>query len=283
MRRAGYTRAPMEPQPRQRRPVAITIAGSDSGGGAGIQADLKTFQALGVYGTSALTAITAQNTVAVTAVHEVPTGIIAAQIDAVADDIGVDAAKTGMLSSAEIIATVADRIRRWRIDRLVVDPVMVAKSGDRLLRTDAVAALTGKLLPLAMVVTPNLPEAEVLVGRALDGDEDVRQAAREIVDLGARSVVIKGGHRGGDESVDVLFDGREFFELRSPRYATPNTHGTGCTFSAAIAAQLALGHDLREAVTVAKRYISEAIRLSAPLGHGHGPVAHDWSIERSLQ
>jgi hydroxymethylpyrimidine/phosphomethylpyrimidine kinase len=261
------------------RPRAITIAGSDSGGGAGIQADLKTFQALGVYGTTALTAITAQNTVAVTAVHEIPTEIIAAQIDAVVEDIGVDAAKTGMLSSADIIRTVADRVRYWHIARLVVDPVMVAKSGDRLLRADAVTALTTVLLPLALVVTPNLPEAEVLVGRPLETDDDIRDAARRIVDLGARSVVVKGGHRGGD-AVDVLFDGHSFETFSSPRHDTPNTHGTGCTFSSAIAAELAKGSDLVDAVGTAKRYISEAIRRSGPLGHGHGPVAHDWQLSR---
>src|SRR5882762_7391127 len=171
------------------RPVAMTIAGSDSGGGAAIQADLKTFQALGVYGTSALTAITAQNTLGVRAVHEIPIEIIAAQIDAVMDDIGVDAAKTGMLSSAEIIGAVAERIRHWGIDHLVVDPVMVAKSGDRLLREDAVQALVRDLLPLALVVTPNLPEAEVLVGRSLETDDDIRQGARDILALGPRAVV----------------------------------------------------------------------------------------------
>src|SRR5215216_1772568 len=170
-----------------RSPVAMTIAGSDSGGGAGIQADLKTFQALGVYGTSTLTAITAQNTLGVRAVHEIPTAMIVAQIDAVVEDIGVDAAKTGMLSSAEIIGVVADRVRHWRIERLVVDPVMVAKSSDRLLREDAVEALIRRLLPLALVLTPNLPEAEVLVGHPLETDEDIREAAREILDLGPRT------------------------------------------------------------------------------------------------
>ena len=183
----------------------MTIAGSDSGGGAGIQADLKTFQAMGVYGASTLTAITAQNTGGVRAVHEIPTDVIAAQFDAVVEDIGVDAAKTGMLSSAEIISTVADRVRHWRLERLVVDPVMVAKSGDRLLREDAVEALIRRLLPLALVVTPNLPEAEVLVGRSLLSDEDIHEAARRIVELGPRAVVMKGGHRSGD-AIDVLFD-----------------------------------------------------------------------------
>jgi hydroxymethylpyrimidine/phosphomethylpyrimidine kinase len=257
----------------------MTIAGSDSGGGAGIQADLKTFQALGVYGASTLTAITAQNTVGVTAVHEVPVEIVAAQIDAVAEDIGVDAAKTGMLSSADIIATVAERIRHWRLERLVVDPVMVAKSGDRLLREDAVEALVSKLLPLAMVLTPNLPEAEVLVGHPLETDEEIREAARRIVDLGPRSVVMKGGHRPG-AAVDLLFDGRDFTKLESERFDTRNTHGTGCTLSAAIAAGLARGASISDAVADAKRYVSEAIRRSQPLGAGHGPVAHDWLLSR---
>jgi hydroxymethylpyrimidine/phosphomethylpyrimidine kinase len=257
----------------------MTIAGSDSGGGAGIQADLKTFQALGVYGTSAITAITAQNTLGVRAVHEIPTSDIADQIDAVLEDIGVDAAKTGMLFSAEIVGTVAERIRHWRIDRLVVDPVMVATSGDRLLREDAVQALITELLPLAMVLTPNLPEAEVLVGRRLTTDAEIRQAARDIVALGARSVVMTGGHREGD-ATDLLFDGRVFHTFTAARIDTPNTHGTGCTFSAAIAASLAGGMDLVEAVGAGKRYVTEAIRHARPLGGGHGPVAHDWLLSR---
>src|SRR5438876_127579 len=264
---------------RDRRPVAMTIAGSDSGGGAGIQADLKTFQALGVYGTSALTAITAQNTLGVRAVHEIPIQIIAAQIDAIVDDIGVDAAKTGMLSSAEIIGTVAERVRHWQIDRLVVDPVMVAKSGDRLLREDAVTALVGDLLPLALVLTPNLPEAEVLVGRSLETEDDLRQAARDIFGLGPRAVVMKGGHRAGD-ATDLLFDGQTFYTFAAERIDTPNTHGTGCTFSAAIAAGLADGLNVVDAVGAAKRYVTEAIRHSRPLGAGHGPVAHDWLLTR---
>jgi hydroxymethylpyrimidine/phosphomethylpyrimidine kinase len=258
----------------------MTIAGSDSGGGAGIQADLKTFQALGVYGTSTLTAITAQNTVGVRAVHEIPTDVIAAQIDAVIDDIGVDAAKTGMLSSAAIIATVADRLRHWQVSRLVIDPVMVAKSGDRLLREDAVQALVRELLPLALVLTPNLPEAEVLVGRPLASDQEVRQAARDIVDLGPRAVLMKGGHRETADARDLLFDGRTFYVFTSERFETPNTHGTGCTLSAAIAAHLARGAEVAEAVGLAKRYLAEAIRRAVPLGHGHGPVAHDWLLQR---
>jgi hydroxymethylpyrimidine/phosphomethylpyrimidine kinase len=260
----------------------MTIAGSDSGGGAGIQADLKTFQALGVYGASTLTAITAQNTLGVRAVHEIPVSVIADQIDAVVEDIGVDAAKTGMLSSAEIIATVADRVRHWGLQsRLVVDPVMVAKSGDRLLREDAVEALRHELLPLAAVLTPNLPEAEVLVGHRVQSEAEIRDAARAIVALGPRAVVMKGGHRTDQSADDVLFDGREFHVFPAERVDTPNTHGTGCTFSAAIAAQLALGADVIDAVRLAKAYLTEAIKRSTPLGGGHGPVAHDWLLERA--
>jgi hydroxymethylpyrimidine/phosphomethylpyrimidine kinase len=263
----------------RRRPRARTIAGSDSGGGAGIQADLKTFLALDVYGTSAITAITAQNTLDVRAVHEVPTSIVAEQIDAIVEDIGVDALKTGMLSSAAIIAVVVDRLRHWSLDRLVVDPVMVSKSGDRLLRQDAVQALIHDLLPLALVLTPNLPEAEVLVGRPLESEDEIRQAARDIVDLGPRAVLMKGGHRPG-AAVDVLFDGHAFHTFTSERIDTPNTHGTGCTLSAAIAAGLAGGMDLVNAVGSAKRYLTEAIRHAQPLGRGHGPVAHDWALRR---
>ncbi|MGI9149327.1 MAG: bifunctional hydroxymethylpyrimidine kinase/phosphomethylpyrimidine kinase [Chloroflexota bacterium] len=273
----------MRPPDSARQPRAMTIAGSDSGGGAGIQADLKTFQALGVYGTSVITAVTAQNTLGVQAVHEVPAAIIAAQIDAVVEDIGIDAAKTGMLASAAIVTAVAERIRHWHVEALVVDPVMVAKSGDRLLREDAVQALVRELLPLARVLTPNLPEAEVLVGRRLDTGPDIRQAARDIVAMGPRSVVIKGGHRQGGDAIDVLFDGRAFYEFTSERIDTPNTHGTGCTLSAAIAAGLAQGMDLVEAVGSAKRYLTEAIRHSKPLGSGHGPVAHDWLLTRQTQ
>jgi hydroxymethylpyrimidine/phosphomethylpyrimidine kinase len=263
--------------PASERPVALTMAGSDSGGGAGIQADLKTFQALGVYGASAITALTAQNTVGVFAVHEVPVEMIAAQIDAVAEDIGVAACKTGMLSSAEIIETVADRVRHWSLPGLVVDPVMVAKSGDRLLREDAVTALREVLLPLAVVVTPNVPEAEVLVGRTIRDDADVRAAAREILALGPRAVVLKGGHRDGP-ATDLLCDRDGFVEFTAAREPTTNTHGTGCTFSAAIAAGLAQGRDVREAARVAKAYVTGAIRASVPLGRGHGPVAHAWAL-----
>ena len=253
---------------------ALTIAGSDSGGGAGIQADLKTFAALGVYGSSVLTAITAQNTLGVTAVHEIPTEIIAAQFDAVLSDIGADAAKTGMLSSSAIIATVADGVRRHGLTKLVVDPVMVAKSGDRLLREDAVAALRERLLPLALVVTPNIPEAETLAGITIRTDGDRREAARRIGDLGPRYVVVKGGHAPGDP-VDFLYDGSRIVPIGAgPRIDTPNTHGTGCTFSAAIAAGLARGLAVEEAVRAAKEYLTEALRASYRIGAGHSPVHH---------
>ncbi len=253
---------------------ALTIAGSDSGGGAGIQADLKTFAALGVYGSSVITAITAQNTVAVTAVHEVPVAIVAAQLDAVLGDIGADAAKTGMLSSAPIVAAVAAAVRRHGLTRLVVDPVMIAKSGDRLLREDAVAALRAELLPLALVVTPNIPEAETLAGMAIVTDEDRREAARRIAAFGPRYVVIKGGHGAGDP-IDLLYDGAAFIAIGSgPRIDTPNTHGTGCTFAAAITAGLARGDDVEVAVRQAKEYLTAALRASYSVGAGHSPVHH---------
>ena len=258
----------------------MTIAGSDSGGGAGIQADLKTFAALGVYGTSALTAITAQNTLGVTAIHEVPTEIIAAQIQAILSDIGADAVKTGMLSSSAIIETVAQELQRHGVKRLVVDPVMVAKGGDRLLREDAVEALRTRLLPLATVVTPNMPEAEVLTGLTVRTPEDAREAARRIVAMGARSVVVKGGHITQDDAVDTFYDGSEFREFRAQRIDTKNTHGTGCTFASAIAAGLAKGLALAEAVAQAKNYVTEAIRANLEIGAGHGPLNHFYMLER---
>jgi hydroxymethylpyrimidine/phosphomethylpyrimidine kinase len=257
--------------------TALTIAGSDSGGGAGIQADLKTFSALGVYGASTLTAITAQNTVAVTAVHELPTDVIAAQIDAVITDIGVDAVKTGMLSSVAIVEVVAQELKRHGITNLVVDPVMVAKSGDALLRREAVDSLRTRLLPLAAVVTPNIPEAETLTGREIVSDEDMRRAAEEIVAMGARAVVVKGGHRDGP-ATDLYYDGSRFQEFSAPRFDTVNTHGTGCTFASAVAAGLAQGKDVIDAVAQAKEYVTGAIRNSYPLGQGHGPVHHFYRV-----
>jgi hydroxymethylpyrimidine/phosphomethylpyrimidine kinase len=257
-------------------PVALTIAGSDSGAGAGIQADLKTFAANGVYGLSVVTAITAQNTVGVRAVQEIDPRVIRAQMDAVAEDFSIGAAKTGMLSSAGIIDVVVEGLRFHRIPHLVVDPVMVAKSGDRLLRSDAVDALRRQLVPLAEVVTPNLPEAETLTGIRIATAADRIAAARAILALGAKNVVIKGGHGDEDPVLDLLVDAGTVQEFRAPRIPGTSTHGTGCTFSAAIAAGLARGSGLPEAVCAAKDYITGAIAHADDIdvGHGHGPVHH---------
>ena len=260
-------------------PKAMTIAGSDSGGGAGVQADLKTFAALGVYGASTLTAITAQNTVAVTAVHDIPTDVITAQIDAVLTDIGADAVKTGMLSSSDIIECVCEALEVHGVQRLVVDPEMIAKSGDALLREDAIGSLRTRLLPLAMVVTPNIPEAEALTETTIVSDADVRRAAEAIVGMGARSVVVKGGHREGP-ATDLFYDGKEFKEFTAPRFDTVNTHGTGCTFASAVAAGLARGMVVPDAVALAKDYVTEGIRHSFSIGQGHGPLNHFYRFWR---
>ena len=259
-------------------PRALTIAGSDSGGGAGIQADLKTFFALGCHGMSALTALTAQNTVAVTGIHEVPPEFVIAQIDAVVTDIGVDAAKTGMLGSAAVVEAVAKAIEAHEVAKLVVDPVMVAKSGDRLLAEDAVQAVRDRVLPLATIVTPNLHEAELLVRGEIGSRDDMRAAARALHEAGAGAVLVKGGHREGPEAVDVLFDGRDFTELSGPRYDTGDTHGTGCCLAAAIAARLAWGDELQSAVREAKGFVTGAIRHGLRLGGGHGPVHPGWRL-----
>ena len=259
-------------------PVALTIAGSDSGGGAGIQADLKTFAVLGVHGTSAITAITAQNTTGVTEILELPTSLVREQIRVVVEDMGVQAAKTGMLSSAAIIATVADAVERHQIRNLVVDPVMVAKGGAKLLRDDAVAALRDRLMPLAAVVTPNLPEAEVLLGRSIKSIEERGRAARDLVAMGARAAVVKGGHAEHDV-VDVFFDGSQLVELSAERIDTPHTHGSGCVFSAAITACIARGFAPLDAVREAKTFITQAIANSIEIGHGHGPV-NPWFAPR---
>jgi len=256
------------------QPVALTIAGSDSGAGAGIQADLKTFAALGVYGVSVITAVTAQNTIGVRAVQEIDGAVVRAQLDAVAEDFPIRALKTGMLSSAPIIEVVAEGVRRHGLSKLVVDPVMVAKSGDRLLREDAVDALRRHLLPLAEVVTPNLPEAAVISGHSISSLADRLIAARAIMALGARAVVIKGGHAPGDPVIDLLVTGRGVHEFRARRINTSSTHGTGCTFSAAIAAGLATELDLEASVARAREYVSQALEGAEPLGHGHGPLAH---------
>jgi hydroxymethylpyrimidine/phosphomethylpyrimidine kinase len=253
--------------------VALTIAGSDSGGGAGIQADLRTFAAHGVHGTSALSAVTAQNSVAVTAWVALEARMVVAQIEAVATDMPVAATKTGMLANAEIIAAVAEAASRLALGPLVVDPVMVAKSGDRLLDARAERAYVERLFPRAALVTPNVNEAEMLLGRPIRDADAMRDAARALHGLGARAVLVKGGALSG-ESLDVLFDGERCEDLRGPRIDTPNTHGTGCTLSAAICARLALGATLVEAVRGAKDYLTEGLRRSYAVGRGRGLVDH---------
>ena len=252
----------------------MTIAGSDSGGGAGVQADMKTFAALGVYGTTVITAVTAQNTLEVADVVEIPVQTVRSQIDAVLGDIGADAVKTGMLSSSAIIEAVAEKVGEHGLSNLVVDPVMVAKSGGRLLREDAVEALRTLLVPAAAVVTPNAPEAEALTGRKVASVEDARDAAMQIVDMGAGAAVVKGGHLSEGPASDVFFDGGELRVFTSPRIPTTSTHGTGCTFASAIAAGVACGMPLRDAVSRAKRYVTAAIREAFPIGRGHGPLNH---------
>jgi hydroxymethylpyrimidine/phosphomethylpyrimidine kinase len=258
-------------------PIALTIAGSDSSGGAGIQADLKTFAALGVYGASVITALTAQNTQRVSAIHDVPAEFVAAQIDAVFSDLAVGTVKIGMLARADIIDAVAAGLDRWKASNVVLDPVMVATSGDRLLAPDAIDALKRELLRRARVVTPNLPEAAALLGAAIAADEDAMQAQAEgILALGARAVLIKGGHGAGVYSTDFLFDGTQVTRFASKRIATRNTHGTGCTLSAAIAAGLAKGQGLMDATRLAKAYVTDAIAAADRLavGQGHGPLHH---------
>ncbi len=254
-------------------PVVLTIAGSDSVAGAGIQADLKTFAAFEVYGVSAVTAITAQNTLGVFATQEIDPAIVAAQVDAVVADPGVDVVKTGMLSSTPIIEVVVERLRRHGLRRVVVDPVMVAKGGDRLLREDAVNILRDLLLPLALVVTPNTAEAEVLAGRPVRDLDEARAAAKAIGEMGPRYVVVKGGHFGED-ATDVLYDGVRCTEFAALRIPTTSTHGTGCTYASAIAAGLAHGHEMEEAVGQAKEYVHRAISAAFAVGAGHGPLHH---------
>lgn len=255
----------------------LSIAGSDPSGGAGVQADLKTFAAFGCYGMAALTALTAQNTRGVRAVHLPPPEFLGAQLDAIYADIRVDAVKIGMLASGAIVATVADRLRTRQQSRVVLDPVLVATSGDSLGASDVVDALKTVLLPLATLVTPNLPEAARLADRALPRDEDdMKSIAEAIHALGARAVLVKGGHLTGDDSIDVLYDGRDHTVFAAPRIATRNTHGTGCTLSSAIAACLGRGATLTEAIADAKDYLTEALMRSDDLtvGGGHGPVQH---------
>ena len=259
----------MTPPP---RPRVLTIAGSDSGGGAGIQADLKTITCLGGYGMSAITALTAQNTVGVHGVFPIPPGFVARQIRVCVEDIGVDAAKTGMLFDAEIIDAVADVLQEMPEVKLVVDPVMVAKSGDRLLAAETEQALVERVMPLADVVTPNLPEAEALTGMPVESPEAMRTAAEALHGMGPKSVIVKGGHLPGGDAVDLLYDGRDFTDLQGERFDTPHTHGTGCTFSAALATELARGLDIGPAAHRAKAFITAAIRYGMALGKGHGPT-----------
>jgi hydroxymethylpyrimidine/phosphomethylpyrimidine kinase len=254
----------------------LTIAGSDSGGGAGIQADLKTFAALGVYGTSVVAAVTAQNTRQVAGVVTMPADFVTLQIETVASDIEIHATKTGMLASAAIVEAVAAAIKELELPNLVVDPVMIAKSGDSLLDEDAVRAMRAELLPLARVVTPNIPEAEALTGRRVRSLSEIRDAARRIHDMGPSAVVIKGGHGSEPEIIDLLFYDDRITELCTPRIQTRNTHGTGCTFASAVAAGLARGLSVLESVAGAQSYVAGAIRHALRIGHGHGPLDHFW-------
>jgi hydroxymethylpyrimidine/phosphomethylpyrimidine kinase len=256
--------------------TALTIAGSDSGGGAGIQADLKTFATHGIYGTSAITALTAQNTLGVMAIHAVPAEFVTAQIEAVAEDIGCDAVKTGMLATAAIVEVVAAAVEGLELPNLVVDPVMVAKGGDRLLADDAVHAVRTALLRLARVVTPNIPEAEVLAEMPIRSIADMREAARRILRFGPAAVIVKGGHLAGDTITDLIVDGTDAIEISGPRIEGRHTHGTGCTLAAAIAARLALGESLEQATRGAREYVAGAMRHGIDLGAGHQPLNHFW-------
>ena len=260
-------------------PVVLTIAGSDSGGGAGIQADLKTFAAHGVHGTSAITAITAQNTLGVTAVQEIELDVIRAQIDVVVEDMHPVAVKTGMLSSPELVRLVAGKAEEHGWQTLIVDPVMVASSGAKLLRDEAVETYRTELLPLATVATPNLPEAAELSGIEIASPEDAREAAKAIYGLGVKYVIVKGGHMEvAGESRDLLYDGRNFVEVGLPWIDTTSTHGTGCTFASAIAAHLALGGDVESAFRSAKKFVWEAMNAAYPVGQGHGPLNQMWRL-----
>lgn len=263
----------------------LTIAGSDSGGGAGIQADLKTITVLGGFGMSVITALTAQNTLGVQGIYEVPENFVEKQFDSVATDIGIDAAKTGMLANSRIIKAIAKKIREYKIGILVVDPVMVAKGGALLIENEAKQSLIEELLPLAFVITPNIPEAEVLSKIKISSVDDMKKSAKIIHGLGAKNVVVKGGHLVGD-AVDILYDGKKFHEFVSERIDTKNTHGTGCTYSAAIATFLAKGEkekSVLESIRMAKEYITDALRFSICLGKGHGPTNHFAPILRESQ
>lgn len=253
--------------------TALTIAGSDSGGGAGIQADLKTFSSLGVFGMSIITAVTAQNTKEVRGVQNIDLEMIQKQIEAVFDDIQVDAVKIGMLASIDVVKVVAETLQKYEKKPVILDPVMISKAGHHLLQNEAIEALKEAMIPLSTMITPNVPEAEVLTGMTITSMEDMKKACRVIHNMGAKTVLLKGGHLPGDSN-DLFFDGNEFYGYPAKRIQTKNTHGTGCTLSSAIAAQLAKGDSLIEAVGHSKKYITEAIRQSFNLGKGHGPVHH---------
>ncbi len=257
-----------------RIPQALTIAASDSGGGAGIQADIKTMQANGVFALSVVAAVTAQNTKTITMIHPLPRDIIEAQIDAVFDDFDIGATKIGMLFSVEIVKIVAAKLRARKVKNLVVDPVMISKSGSVLLKPDAVEQIQARLFPLAALVMPNIQEAERLAQMPIASLEDAKKAARKIRQLGCRAVLVKGGHLSVAPATDLLYDGKRFIVLPGEFIDTPNTHGTGCSYSAAIAAQLARGRGLEAAVRAAKRYVTEAIRHSLSIGKGRGPIHH---------
>ncbi len=260
--------------------TVLTIAGSDSGGGAGIQADLKTFAACRVFGLTALTAVTAQNSLGVQALHAVPADIVAAQIKAVASDFSVRATKTGMLVDAATVEVVAACVDELALPNVVVDPVLTATSGHPLLAAGALAKVRTELLPRARVVTPNRPEAELLTGRPIASLAEARDAARRLHELGPEAVIVKGGHLPGTQAVDVLFDGRDLLELRGPRLETRHGHGTGCTFGAALVAALALGRPLPAAARAAKSYVEQALRHALPIGSGPGPLDHFWRQSR---
>lgn len=257
--------------------LALTIAGSDSGGGAGIQADLKTFSAHGVFGMSVITSVTAQNTTGVLGIEDISPETVLLQMKAVFEDLYPDAVKIGMVSSREIIKAIAEGLKKYKPEKVVLDPVMISKSGSFLLKPDAVGAFREELIPQSLVITPNLMEAEALSGIKIRDRDSMKDAARKIIDLGAKSVVIKGGHLTGD-ALDIFYDGGNFYDVASERIKTKNTHGTGCTFSSAIAANLALGYPLVESIRRAKEYITGAIRNALNIGHGVGPTNHFWKF-----
>lgn len=276
----GLSTEDRSPRPEDRKkPVALTIAGSDSGGGAGIQADIKAMEANGVFATSALTAITAQNTQAVSMAYELPHDLIEGQIDAVFEDFDVRAVKTGMLSSAGVIETVVRKIDQWRIKPLVVDPVMISTSGYVLLEDSAVEAIIKSLIPRATLVTPNAHEAAHLTGKEIRTIEDAQEAAWQIKVMGAQAVLVKGGHLEGEEAIDIFYDGGAYSHVKAPFIDTPHTHGTGCTYASAIAANLAKGMALKPAIEQAKLYVTEAIRYGLAIGKGHGPTNHFYFLD----